>query len=278
MPAAHQRARLPARLRPDRRQGGLRRGGVRRLLGAGRPARARRLRRHRVDRDQLLPGPGRDARRPGGRHLRGARLARGAAPGPARDGGARRLAVRLLHAGVRVQHGRRVLPRRPRGHQRHGAARRRRVRTGTTASTCTRSAATCAAAPATGRSRTPPSRSASPPRTTRWPRRRTTPAPAPAATRLDDGEATFVRPASLADALQVLREDPDAVVVAGSTDWGVEVNLRGVRAAGRGRGRPARRSCAASRSSDGRDPDRRRADADRDRAPARRAGCRSWPR
>ena len=60
--------------------------------------------------------------------------------------------------------------------------------------------------------------------------RRTTPAPAPAATRLDDGEATFVRPATLADALQVLREDPDAVVVAGSTDWGVEVNLKGVRA------------------------------------------------
>jgi xanthine dehydrogenase small subunit len=60
--------------------------------------------------------------------------------------------------------------------------------------------------------------------------RRTTPPPAAPATRLADGEATFVRPATLADALQVLREDPDAVVVAGSTDWGVEVNLRGVRA------------------------------------------------
>ena len=168
--AAHQRAGLPARLRPDRRQGGLRRGGVRRLLGARGPARARRLRGHRVDRDQLLPGAGRDARRPGGRHLRGARRARVAAPGPARDGGARRLAVRLLHARVRVQHGRRVLPVRPGGHQRHGSDDDRTTSTtATTASTCTRSAATCAAAPATGRSRTPRSRSASPPRATRWP-------------------------------------------------------------------------------------------------------------
>ena len=71
---AHQRPRLPARLRADRRQGGLRRGRVRRLLGAGRPARRRR--RSRVDRDQLLPGAGRGARRPGGRHRRGARVAR----------------------------------------------------------------------------------------------------------------------------------------------------------------------------------------------------------
>ena len=71
---------------------------MRRLLGAGRPAGARRLRRHRVDRDQRLPGPGRRPRRPGGRHGRGARHARRPAPGPARDGGARRLAVRLLHA------------------------------------------------------------------------------------------------------------------------------------------------------------------------------------
>ncbi len=45
---------------------------------------------------------GRGARRPGGRHRRGARHARRPAPGPARDGGARRLAVRLLHARVRL--------------------------------------------------------------------------------------------------------------------------------------------------------------------------------
>jgi len=60
--------------------------------------------------------------------------------------------------------------------------------------------------------------------------RRTTPAPAAAATLLEDGEATFHRPVTLADALLLLSDDPDAVVVAGSTDWGVEVNLKGVRA------------------------------------------------
>jgi xanthine dehydrogenase small subunit len=44
-----------------------------------------------------------------------------------------------------------------------------------------------------------------------------------------DGQ-TFVRPATLAEALELLRARPDAVVVAGSTDWGVEVNIRGRRA------------------------------------------------
>jgi xanthine dehydrogenase small subunit len=42
--------------------------------------------------------------------------------------------------------------------------------------------------------------------------------------------AELVRPADLAETLQVLAERPEAVMVAGSTDWGVEVNLRGVRA------------------------------------------------
>lgn len=56
------------------------------------------------------------------------------------------------------------------------------------------------------------------------------PAPPAVATdvRADDGR--FVRPASLDDALQLLRNEPDAVAVAGSTDWGVDVNLRGARA------------------------------------------------
>jgi xanthine dehydrogenase small subunit len=40
----------------------------------------------------------------------------------------------------------------------------------------------------------------------------------------------FVRPVDLDEALAVLAERPDATVVAGSTDWGVEVNLRGTRA------------------------------------------------
>jgi xanthine dehydrogenase small subunit len=54
--------------------------------------------------------------------------------------------------------------------------------------------------------------------------------PAPAATNLTVAGRTFVRPPSLPDALRLLRERPDASVVAGCTDWGIEVNLRGRRA------------------------------------------------
>ena len=53
----------------------------------------------------------------------------------------------------------------------------------------------------------------------------------PVPTRLRQDGRSFVRPATLADALRLLHEDPAATVVAGSTDWGVEVNLRGARAA-----------------------------------------------
>jgi xanthine dehydrogenase small subunit len=60
--------------------------------------------------------------------------------------------------------------------------------------------------------------------------RRSAPAPAAVATHVVQDGAEFVRPADLAAALALLAERPDAVVVAGSTDWGVEVNLRGVRA------------------------------------------------
>lgn len=60
--------------------------------------------------------------------------------------------------------------------------------------------------------------------------RRAEPAPAPAHTRLSGQGGDFVRPADLAEALELLTERPDARLVAGSTDWGVEVNLRGVRA------------------------------------------------
>ena len=42
--------------------------------------------------------------------------------------------------------------------------------------------------------------------------------------------AEFARPANLADALALLAEQPTATVIAGCTDWGVEVNLRGTRA------------------------------------------------
>ncbi|MBB5788522.1 xanthine dehydrogenase small subunit [Jiangella mangrovi] len=60
--------------------------------------------------------------------------------------------------------------------------------------------------------------------------RRATPAPSAAATSLEADEAAYLRPASLTEALRLLRDHADAVIVAGSTDWGVEVNLRGRRA------------------------------------------------
>ena len=56
------------------------------------------------------------------------------------------------------------------------------------------------------------------------------PPPSATATRLAADGAEFVRPADLADALTLVAERPDTVLVAGSTDWGVDVNLRGVRA------------------------------------------------
>ncbi|WP_405138381.1 xanthine dehydrogenase small subunit [Nocardia sp. NBC_01388] len=60
--------------------------------------------------------------------------------------------------------------------------------------------------------------------------RRAQPAPAPVATEYTLDDRTFRRPETLAEAVQLLRERPDAVLVAGSTDWGVEVNIRARRA------------------------------------------------
>ncbi|MBF6333027.1 xanthine dehydrogenase small subunit [Nocardia transvalensis] len=54
--------------------------------------------------------------------------------------------------------------------------------------------------------------------------------PEPAATEFTGDGRTFRRPETLAEALRLLRERPDAVVVAGCTDWGVEVNIRARRA------------------------------------------------
>lgn len=59
--------------------------------------------------------------------------------------------------------------------------------------------------------------------------RRASPPPAPRPTRVEHDGERFVRPADLAETLALLRDEPDATVVAGSTDWGVEVNLRGRR-------------------------------------------------
>ncbi|WP_353511405.1 FAD binding domain-containing protein [Intrasporangium sp.] len=54
-------------------------------------------------------------------------------------------------------------------------------------------------------------------------------APTTPLTRITAPTGTYSRAADLTDALALLRETPEAVVVAGSTDWGVEVNLRGAR-------------------------------------------------
>ena len=57
------------------------------------------------------------------------------------------------------------------------------------------------------------------------------PAPAPAATTSSNTQGRYVRPADLAEALELLAAEPDAQLVAGSTDWGVELNIRHTRAA-----------------------------------------------
>lgn len=56
------------------------------------------------------------------------------------------------------------------------------------------------------------------------------PAPAPSATAISSREGDFVRPTTLAQALELLADHPDARLLAGSTDWGVELNLRHARA------------------------------------------------
>jgi xanthine dehydrogenase small subunit len=53
--------------------------------------------------------------------------------------------------------------------------------------------------------------------------------PPPAATDLTADGARFVRPTSLGEALDLIARTPDATPVAGSTDLGVELNLRGSR-------------------------------------------------
>lgn len=60
--------------------------------------------------------------------------------------------------------------------------------------------------------------------------RRQAPPPAPRPTWIAVDGSEFVRPATLAETLTLLTDRPEAQVVAGSTDWGVEVNIRGRRA------------------------------------------------
>jgi xanthine dehydrogenase small subunit len=61
--------------------------------------------------------------------------------------------------------------------------------------------------------------------------RLTEPAPTPTATATSNERGRYRRPASLAEALELLAAEPDAQLVAGSTDWGVELNIRHARAA-----------------------------------------------
>ncbi|MFP5283057.1 MAG: xanthine dehydrogenase small subunit [Actinomycetes bacterium] len=56
-------------------------------------------------------------------------------------------------------------------------------------------------------------------------------APPAARTSTSSPSGDFVRPGSLADVVDLLAERPDARLLAGSTDWGVELNLRHARAA-----------------------------------------------
>jgi xanthine dehydrogenase small subunit len=60
--------------------------------------------------------------------------------------------------------------------------------------------------------------------------RQAEPAPAAAATATSSTQGRYVRPADLAEALELLATHPDARLVAGSTDWGVELNIRHARA------------------------------------------------
>jgi xanthine dehydrogenase small subunit len=56
------------------------------------------------------------------------------------------------------------------------------------------------------------------------------PAPAAAATTTSSSQGSYVRPVGLAGVLELLAVNPGARLVAGSTDWGVELNIRHSRA------------------------------------------------
>jgi xanthine dehydrogenase small subunit len=61
--------------------------------------------------------------------------------------------------------------------------------------------------------------------------RRERPVPAPFPTKITSTYGAFVRPLQVSEALDLLANNPDAQLLAGSTDWGVELNLRHARAA-----------------------------------------------
>ncbi len=55
-------------------------------------------------------------------------------------------------------------------------------------------------------------------------------APAPIGTKITSAQGDYLRPLDLAEALDILADHPNAQLVAGATDWGVELNLRHARA------------------------------------------------
>jgi xanthine dehydrogenase small subunit len=61
--------------------------------------------------------------------------------------------------------------------------------------------------------------------------RQAAPPPAAAPTSVTSDQGRYVRPASLTATVELLAQHPDAQLVAGSTDWGVELNIRHRRAA-----------------------------------------------
>ena len=61
-------------------------------------------------------------------------------------------------------------------------------------------------------------------------RRRLTPAPEFRPTFLERSDGIFIRATTLPQAVSLLAENPGAILVAGSTDWGVEVTIRARRA------------------------------------------------
>ena len=60
--------------------------------------------------------------------------------------------------------------------------------------------------------------------------RRDRPAPASRPLRIETSRSTFVRPADLEETLSLLAGAPEAVLLAGSTDWGVELTIKHRRA------------------------------------------------
>ncbi len=59
--------------------------------------------------------------------------------------------------------------------------------------------------------------------------RREQPAPAARPGRFVGPDGEFVRPTDLSETLELVAERPEATLVAGATDWGVDVNIRGTR-------------------------------------------------